>query len=63
MPAMPEPGSRPAAVAGRNTPQRTGTLLDYLLIGLLTGALIVILLVFFRDQVATILAWITGLIG
>ena len=63
MPAMPEPGSQPAVVTGGNTPQRTGALFDYLLIGLLTGALIAILLVFFRDQVATILAWITGLIG
>ena len=63
MPAMPEPGAQPAAVTGGNTPQRTGALVDYVLIGLLTAALIAILLVFFRDQVATILAWITGLIG
>ena len=37
--------------------------MDYALVGLLTLAFVVILLVFFRDQVATILAWITRLIG
>jgi len=57
---MPE---RPTAVTESTAPQRTGALVDYVLIGLLTAALIAILLVFFRDQVATILAWITGLIG
>ena len=30
---------------------------------LLTTALVALLLVFFRDQVATILAWLTSLIG
>ncbi len=40
-----------------------GALVDYALIGLLTLLVILILLVFLRDQVATILAWITGLIG
>jgi hypothetical protein len=40
-----------------------GALVDYALIGLLTLLVIVILLVFLRDQVAAILAWITGLIG
>jgi len=38
-------------------------MVDYAIIGLLTLALIGILLIFFRDQVAAILAWITGLIG
>jgi hypothetical protein len=46
--------------ASRRTP---GTVVDYAIIGLLTLALIAILLIFFRDQVATILAWIIGLIG
>jgi hypothetical protein len=51
---MAEPGP------SRRTP---GAVVDYAIIGLLTLALIAILLIFFRDQVATILAWITGLIG
>ena len=51
---MAEPG------ASRGKP---GAVVDYAIIGLLTLALIAILLIFFRDQVATILAWITGLIG
>ncbi|MGH2512237.1 MAG: hypothetical protein ACRDGQ_06080 [Candidatus Limnocylindrales bacterium] len=38
-------------------------LVDYGLIGLLTLLVIAVLLVFLRDQVASILAWITGLIG
>ena len=41
----------------------SGAMVDELIIGLLTLALIAILLIFFRDQVAAILAWITGLIG
>ena len=45
---------------GDRTP---GALVDELVIALLTAALIAILLIFFRDQVATILAWITSLIG
>ncbi len=40
-----------------------GALVDYSLIGLLTVLVIVVLLVFLHDQVAAILAWITGLIG
>ncbi len=44
----------------RRTP---GAIVDYAIIGLLTAALIAILLIFFRDQVASILAWITSLIG
>jgi hypothetical protein len=51
---MVEPG------ASRRKP---AAIVDYAIIGLLTLALIGILLVFLRDQVATILAWITGLIG
>ncbi len=40
-----------------------GSVVDYALVGLLTIALVALLLVFFRDQVATILAWLTSLIG
>ena len=40
-----------------------GATVDYALVGLLTLAFVVILLVFFRDQIATILAWIASLIG
>jgi hypothetical protein len=47
--------------AGRHRP--AGSAVDYALVGLLTVALVALLLVFFRDQVATILAWITSLIG
>jgi hypothetical protein len=45
------------------SPRKPAAIVDYAIIGLLTLALIGILLIFFRDQVATILAWITGLIG
>jgi hypothetical protein len=44
-------------------PRTSGAIVDYAIIGLLTLALIAILLIFFRDQVAAILAWITSLIG
>ena len=48
----------------RDAPRRpAGSTVDYALVGLLTLTLVVVLLVFFRDQVATILAWITSLIG
>lgn len=40
-----------------------GGIVDYTVIGLLTMLVIVILLVFLHDQVATVLAWITSLIG
>jgi hypothetical protein len=43
--------------------RKPAAIVDYAIIGLLTLALIGVLLIFFRDQVATILAWITGLIG
>ncbi len=51
---MAEPGTRRRS---------SGTLVDYAIVGLLTLALVAILLIFFRDQVAAILAWITSLIG
>ena len=54
----------PTTVAQPGRSSRTpSAMVDYAIIGLLTLALIGILLVFFRDQVAAILAWITGLIG
>lgn len=40
-----------------------GRIVDYTLIGLLTMLVIVVVLVFLHDQVATVLAWITSLIG
>jgi hypothetical protein len=43
--------------------QKPAAIIDYAIIGLLTLALVAILLIFFREQVAAILAWITGLIG
>ncbi|HLY15543.1 MAG TPA: hypothetical protein VKR24_14440 [Candidatus Limnocylindrales bacterium] len=45
------------------TPRTPGAIVDYAIIGLLTLALVAILLIFLRDQVAAILAWITSLIG
>jgi hypothetical protein len=50
------------AEPGRSS-RNPGAVVDYAIIGLLTLALIAILLIFFRDQVAAILAWITGRIG
>ena len=46
---------------GRHRP--AGSAVDYALVGLLTIGLVALLLVFFRDQVATVLAWLTSLIG
>jgi hypothetical protein len=40
-----------------------GSIVDYAIVVLLTMVLVAVLLIFFRDQVATILAWITSLIG
>jgi hypothetical protein len=47
--------------AGRHKP--AGSAVDYALVSLLTIGLVALLLVFFRDQVATVLAWLTSLIG
>ena len=46
---------------GRHWP--AGSAVDYALVGVLTIGLVALLLIFLRDQVATILAWITSLIG
>jgi hypothetical protein len=55
---------RPSMVAERKGTRRpAGTILDFAIVGLLALVLMAILLVFFRDQIATILAWITSLIG
>jgi hypothetical protein len=55
---------RPSAVAERKGTRRpAGTIVDFAIVGLLTLVLMAILLVFFRDQIATILAWMTSLIG
>lgn len=43
--------------------RKPAAIVDYAIIGLLTLALVAVLLIFFREQVAAILAWITGLIG
>ncbi len=53
----PPPTERPGAR------QPAGALVDYGVIVVLTAMLMAILLIFFRDQVATVLAWITSLIG
>ncbi len=53
--------AEPAEPSRRRRP--VGPTVDYALVGLLTLAFVAILLIFFRDQVATILAWITRLIG
>ena len=47
----------------KGTRRPAGTIVDFAIVGLLTLVLMAILLVFFRDQIATILAWITSLIG
>ena len=55
---------RPPAAAGQAGTRRPGSaIVDYAIVGLLTLGLMTVLLVFFRDQIATILAWITSLIG
>ena len=55
---------RPPAAAGQaGTRQPASAIVDYAIVGLLTLGLVAVLLVFFRDQIATILAWITSLIG
>ncbi len=53
----------PVAIEQARTHRPSGTVVDYAIVGLLTLGLVAVLLVFFRDQIATILAWITGLIG
>jgi hypothetical protein len=45
------------------TRRPAGAFVDYAIVGLLTLVLMAILLIFFRDQIATVLAWITSLIG
>jgi hypothetical protein len=56
--------ARPPTVAERRGGRRsTGAIVDYAIVGALTVAFMAILLVFFRDQIAAILAWITSLIG
>ena len=45
------------------SPRKPASIVDYAIIGVLTLTLVAILLVFFREQVAAILAWITSLIG
>jgi hypothetical protein len=64
----PRPSKAERAVAAGKAerggpPRKPAAVVDYAIIGLLTLALVAVLLIFFRDQVATILAWITGLIG
>ena len=55
---------RPSTAAERKGTRRpAGTIVDFAIVGLLALVLMAILLVFFRDQIATILAWITSLIG
>jgi hypothetical protein len=53
----------PVAIEQARTRRPRGTVVDYAIVGLLTLGLVAVLLVFFRDQIATILAWITSLIG
>jgi hypothetical protein len=53
----------PAAVERPEMPRSGSAIVDYAIVGLLTLGLVAVLLVFFRDQIATILAWITSLIG
>ncbi len=43
--------------------RQAGKFVDYVIIGGLTLLLMAVLLVFFRDQIAAVLAWITRLIG
>jgi hypothetical protein len=53
----------PAPLEQATTRRPSGAIVDYAIVGLLTLGLVAVLLVFFRDQIATILAWITSLIG
>jgi len=54
----------PPMAGERGTPRRrAASIVDYAIIAGLTAVLVAVLLIFFHDQVAAILAWITSLIG